>query len=154
MSDKAPTVKFEGAEIMFRNFAGKESQYNKAGDRNFAVKIDEALAQQLLADQWNAKFLEPREEGDEGQWYLPVTVKYENYPPKIVLVTSTARTPLNESAVEVLDWSEISNIDLIVRGHTWEVNGKVGIKAYVKTMYVTIEEDELDLKYGGVDYDG
>lgn len=150
MADQAPTIRIDDARIIFRNFAGKETQYNKAGDRNFGVIIEDTnVAKSLLEDGWNIKFLEPREEGDEGIWWLPVTVKYENYPPKIIMVTSVARTQLSEDAVEVLDYSDIKNIDMILRGHTWEVNGKVGVKAYVKTMYITLEEDELDLKYSG-----
>jgi hypothetical protein len=35
-----------------------------------------------------------------------------------------------------------------VRPYAWDVNGKTGVKAYLKTLFVTIDEDALELKYG------
>jgi hypothetical protein len=145
------TVLMEGVRIIFRNFAGKEGQYNREGDRNFGVILDEATAQKMAEDGWNIKWLKPREEDEEDspeQAWLPVSVKYDaGRPPRIVLITSRGRTNLDESEVVMLDWADITNVDMIVRPYEWNVSGKTGIKAYLQSMYVTIDEDPLERKY-------
>lgn len=142
------TVIMEGVRIIFRNFSGKEGQYNREGDRNFAVLLDEKTADLMAADGWNVKMLKPRDD-EEGQpqAYLPVAVNFRGRPPRIVMITSRNRTNLDESQVETLDWVDILNVDLIVRPYEWTVNGKSGIKAYLQSMYITIEEDPLEAKY-------
>lgn len=138
----------EDAQIMFRNFAGKEGPYNRAGSRNFAVLIpDEKTAKRMLKDDWNVKYLDPREEGDEPIPYISVEVSYKNRPPRVVMLTSNAKTSLNEDAVEVLDYADIQKVDLICNAYDWTVNGKSGVKAYLKSMFVTIDEDYLERKY-------
>lgn len=141
-------IVMEGARIGFKNFSGKEGQYNPPGRRNFCVFFDDKkLVDKLIEDGWNVRFLKPREDGDEPQPYLQVTVSYKNFPPKIVLITSQGKTTLDEEDLGMLDWAEIKNVDLIIRPYNWEVNGKNGVKAYVKSMYITIEEDEFESKY-------
>jgi hypothetical protein len=143
------TVIMEGVRIVFRNFRGKEDQYNREGDRNFAVLLDDTVANSMAEDGWNVKWLKPREEEAEesAQAYLQVSVSYKGRPPRIVLITSRGRTNLDESQVEMLDWADIKNVDLIVRPYEWTVNQKSGIKAYLQSIYVTIEEDPLEMKY-------
>jgi hypothetical protein len=58
---------------------------------------------------------------------------------------------LHEDEVEILDWADIQMTDLIVRPYEWAVNGKTGIKAYLQSIFVTIQEDELELKYADID---
>lgn len=143
----AKTVKVEGARIIFRNFSGRPSQFNREGDRNFGLVLTPEVAEQMLADGWNVRTLDPREDGDEATPYVGVTVNFANRPPRVVMLTSTTRTQLNESSVEVLDYAEIENVDVIIRGYDWEVNGKTGTKAYLQTAFITIVEDDLERKY-------
>ena len=128
MSRKATdNIIIENARIIFRNFSGKEDKYNRAGDRNFCVIIeDHNDAQRLIEDGWNIRVMPPREEGDEPRHYLQVAVSFKNFPPKVVMVTR-----------------------IILEGTK---NEKSGVKAYLKTMYVTIEEDEFAEKYAASEY--
>jgi hypothetical protein len=149
MVDNAKTFMVEDAPIIFRNFAGKEGQYNREGDRNFAVIIPLDIAEQMLKDGWNVRYLANREDEAEGDEvpYVQVSVNFKNRPPRVILLTSTTRTQLDEDSVEVLDWADIQTADLIARGYDWDVNGKTGTKAYLQSLFVTIEEDALERKY-------
>lgn len=149
MADKEvfKTFKIEDAQIIWRNFEGREGQFNIKGNREFSVILNPEEYNDLGALGWNVKIREPREEGEEPLLYITVTVGYKFRPPRITMVTSRARTPLDEERVAVLDWANIEKVDLIARANEWTVNGKSGMKAYLQTMFVIIEEDDLERKY-------
>ena len=150
MPDEVATFKVEDARLIFKNFSGREGPMNRAGERNFCVILDPETAAQMVDDGWNVRSLNPKEEGDEPTPYIQVSVGYKIRPPRITLITSAGRTQLDESTVDVLDYANMKLVDLIARASYWEVNGKTGIKAYLQTMFVTIEEDDLERKYAVV----
>lgn len=139
----------EDARLIYLNFEGRGDKFNRDGDRNFAVVLDEETARQMEADGWNVKFRDPRDEGDEPFCYIVVSVSFKVKPPQIFTVTeiTKVRTQLTESMVATLDYADIASVDLICTGYDWEVNGKSGTKAYLKKMFVTLRQDALDLKY-------
>lgn len=145
--EEAKTFMVEDAQIIFRNFSGREGQYNTEGSRNFSVILDPKSAKEMLKDGWNVRYLEAREEGEEETPYITVAVNFKNWPPRVVMMTSRVRTHLVEETVEVLDWANIEKVDLICRAYEWTVGDKSGVKAYLKSMFVTIEEDFLERKY-------
>lgn len=145
------TIRIDDAKIIIRNFEGKETKFNPPGRRNFGViipTIEQAVAMQ--GDGWNVKWLEPRpdaEEGTERVPWLPVDIDYQKYrPPHIVVITSKNRRNIGEDEVETLQWANLVLVDMIIRPYTWDPeHGK--IKAYLQTMFATIELDELQQKY-------
>lgn len=136
------------AKLIFRNFSGKPSQYSPEGRRTFSVVIDdEEFANQLINDGWNVKTRKPYRDDDPPSFHLPVAVFFGKFPPKVICRGSNGNVLLDENQVGMLDWVEIVNADLTIRPRTYEIAGRQGIKAYLKTLAVTILEDEIEKEY-------
>lgn len=147
------TITIENTRLVYRNFTGNESTYNREGDRNTCVVIpDREIAQLLQHDGWNVKYFSDDEEGNPGEPYIQVKLGYKKgRPPQVTLLTDRGgRTHLGENEVAILDWADIINVDVILGPYEWVRNGATGISAYLQTMYVTIKENELDAKYSDV----
>lgn len=152
MADRLSNVTIWNATLVFKNFAGREGKYNREGDRSCSVLLDDKLAADMKADGWNVKELKAREEGDTPQQYLPFSVRYPRpgdrvHPPTVVFITSKGRNIIPEEMCELIDQADIAKVDLIIRPYEWAVNGNTGVKAYLKSLYITMAEDELALHY-------
>lgn len=156
MSERKVTsnIKLEGARMIFKNFQGKKTDYNEEGNRNFGVLIDDDLAESLAADGWNVKRRPPREDDPDQheQAWLPVKVRFGQIPPIVVLITSRGKMPLDEETIGQLDWSVIKNADMIIRPYNYPaMRGRpAGVSAYLKSLYVTVVEDDLAMKYADI----
>lgn len=141
-------LELNDVRIVFRNFSGKPSPYNREGDRNFAVVIDDPeVAEALANDGWNVKIKEPLEEGDKPFCFLTVKVKFNRDNPRlnptIYLVAGKKRLKLDEEMVGILDEIDIENVSMDIRPYNYDVNGKTGVSAYLLRIMVVQEMDRF-----------
>lgn len=141
-------LQIDDARIIFRNFSGAPSKFNREGDRNFAVIIPEQeIADALIAEGWNVKIKPPREDGDTPFMYLPVKIKFNDRGPRVYLKSGSNIIRLDEESVSCLDHVDIISVDLDIRPYDWNVNGMEGRTAYLQSIQVTQEIDRFYDQY-------
>jgi hypothetical protein len=149
-------LQIDDARIIYRNFSGAPSKFNREGDRNFAVVIpDQETADILIDDGWNVKIKPPREDGDMPFMYLPVKIKYndDGRGPTAYLKSGRAMNRLTEETICTLDDVDILSVDMDLRPYDWDINGKVGRTAYLQSIHVTQEVDRFAERYAAENED-
>lgn len=132
-------LQIDDARITYRNFSGVGTQFNREGDRNFSVIIDdEEIADALVEAGWNVRIKPPREEGDKPFMHLPIKIKINERGPNCYLISGKAMVKLDEEGIDCLDNVDIASVSLDVRPYDWELpNGKTGRSAYLQSIRVT-----------------
>lgn len=138
----------DGRQIIFKNFEGRGDKFNREGDRNFSLRIDnEDTADALVKEGWNVRIKEGRDE-DEGPFMrLPIKVKFTNYGPNVYLRTGDRVNELNEESIACLDNIEIESVDMDIRPYDWDVNGRTGRTAYLQSMEVVQRIDRFAARH-------
>ena len=141
-------LQIDEAKIVYRNFSGIGSKFNREGDRNFAVIIpDQEIADALVNEGWNVKIKPPRDEDDTPFMYLPVKIKFSDRGPIAYLKSGANVVTLDEESISCLDDVDILSVDLDIRPYDWEVNGKTGRTAYLQSINVTQEINRFKARY-------
>ena len=141
-------LQIDDARIVYRNFSGTGSKFNREGDRNFAVVIpDQDMADELVNRGWNVKIKPPRDEDDAPFMFLPVKIKFNERGPKVYLQSGEKTVELDEEGIDCLDDVDILGVDLDIRPYDWEVNGKEGRSAYLQAINVIQNIDRFGAKY-------
>ena len=137
-------LQIDDARIVYRNFTGAPSKFNREGDRNFAVVIpDEEIKDALVEEGWNVKIKPPREDGDTPFMFLPVKIKFNDRGPVVYLKSGNVVNKLDEESIDCLDNVDILSVDMDIRPYDWEVNGKTGRTAYLQSIQVIQQIDRF-----------
>lgn len=144
-------LQIDEADIIYRNFSGIGSKFNREGDRNFAVRIDDReIADRLVEDGWNVKIKEFEDGGI--LMHLPVKIKFNERGPAVYLKTGRNMNRLDEESVDCLDHVDILSVDLDIRPYDWDVNGKTGRTAYLQAIHVTQDVDRFAQRHAEEEY--
>lgn len=145
----------DGARLKFRNFAGRETDFNREGERNFKWDLsnDPELARTLADNGWNVSF---KESNDPDRPYIDmlVKIKYKNgNGPDAYLVTNGKRVRLDEVSIARLDEISIKRVDMDIRPFDWELkSGKTGRTAYLNAIEVVQDIDRFAARYAEEEY--
>lgn len=144
-------LQIDDARIIFKNFEGRGDKFNREGDRNFSLLIeDPATAEALQREGWNVKIKEGRDEDDGPFMRLPVKVKFTDYGPNVYLISGGRRVELDEESIGCLDNIEIESVDMDLRPYDWDVNGRTGRTAYLQSMQVVQRIDRFAARYANM----
>lgn len=136
-------LEIDDCQIMFRNFKGEETAFNRKGDRNFAVILDDEAYNILKDTEWNVKV--KINNNDEPYYFLPVKVKLEGYRPPVIYIQNMGKTTvLDNENIGILDEIGIKNVKLDLRSYDWTVNNKNGRAAYLKSMLIVKDTDRFE----------
>lgn len=146
-------LQVDNCRIRFKNFEGRQTDYNRLGDRNFALVIPNMeIAEALMNDKneygvgWNVNIKEV-EDGDP-HISLKVKVKFNEWGPKIFVRTGNARIRLTEENVKELDRMSISHIDMDIRPYDGSTRQNGPFRAaYLDAMEVVQNVDRFTARY-------
>jgi hypothetical protein len=141
-------MQIDDAKIIFRNFEGRGDKFNREGDRNFSLLIEDPnTADAMIREGWNVRIKPGRDEEDGPLMRLPIKIKFSDYGPKVYLWTGNRRNELDEDSIACLDNIDIESVNLDIRPYDWEVNGRTGRTAYLQTIEVFQRVDRFQERY-------
>lgn len=152
---RAEKLELEHAKIMggkFKNFSGRQTEYNKEGSRYIHIVIPSDKVDDLIEKGWTIKQLPPREEGDEPVYFLKVNIRFVadggiNDPKIYKGISSDNMHKVTVDTVSDMDRDEFENIDIVIRPYHWSRSTGEGISAYLEEMYALIKGSRFSAKY-------
>lgn len=145
----------EDAKLLFTNFAGSPTRYDReGGKREFSVALPLNLVEDLEKDGWNVKYRKNADgEFDPERPYLGVKVSYKFKAPAIWLIAGGRKQFMTEDTVGTLDNITIKTADVVIHPSVYDVRGQQGISAYVKELYVVMDDESASFasKYADLD---
>ena len=158
-------LQIDNARITYTNFSGVGSKFNREGDRNFALIIEDGYIDKdpviksadeirdiLRADVnkygvgWNVKRKPPRDEDDDPFIFMTIKLRMTERT-TVYLKTGDNLVKLDEESVGMLDNIDILNVDLDVRPYDDTMASGPFRAAYVDSMCVTQNVDRFKARY-------
>lgn len=144
-----------GDQITWRHMELDPNGMYNTGNRYFAIRLDDDLANELADEGWNVIWRNVNRNEEEPELlkgFLKVFIKYgTRFPVDIYLVNANrqSKTLLNEEDLDNLhmDTKSIESIDVMVRPYYWTYGDQHGVKAQVQAMNILLAQTDFDDDY-------
>lgn len=149
-------VLIDDAKITWTNFAGRKDDYNRNGDREFTVIVDDPdIAEELMARGCNLKIKHPEDRNEPPRMTFKVKVSYRFGAPAVYLDNGRNVVNLTEDTIGTLDRIDIERVDMdIYFGKEWTNNGTTARTAYLDKIMVTQSVDRFRERFAEEEYPG
>ena len=140
-------------DIIYRNFSGRTSQFNKNGNLKFTIVIDPNVADRLEKNGWNIKRRPSKNDENEEFCTLEVRVRFDLSfaKPRIKQFTRSGCVDISEDNVGNFDNAEFETADVVLRQYLWSTPaGDSGVSAQLSEMYVRLQEGVLESKWADI----
>lgn len=137
-------------DIIYRNFSGRQTQYNRNGNMKFSIVIDPAMSAKLAKEGWNVKSRPSKNNDEEEFCTLEVRVRFDLSftRPTILQVARSGRVKVDEHNIANFDDAEFEYADIVLRQYVWtNPAGETGVSAQLAEMYVRLQEGVLEAKW-------
>lgn len=151
-----PKIKIKHAAMFAKNFSGKKTD---DGKRSFCVYLNdldnirykeedyvnpEEFAQALRLDGWNVKQSKYDDDDGNPQFFIPVEVRFDPYPPEVLVHVNGKDVEYTEEMVGALD--KLTNFDIIdayvsIRPRVWDDHGNFRVKAFLNKLELEVDDD-------------
>lgn len=151
-----PKLKIRHAQIFAKNFSGKKSE---DGKKTFCVYVDdldnirykeedyntpEDFVEALRLDGWNVKKSKYDDDNGNPRYFIPVEVRFDPYPPEIIVHVNGKDLEYDESLVGSLD--KLTNFDILdayvsVRPRVWDDHGQYRVKGFLNKLELEVDDD-------------
>lgn len=142
----------EDARLLFPNFAGIATEFNKPGDRNSCVLIGDELAAQLAAIGWNIRIGKSTDPDVVPGKFINFTVKIDSkFPPRLWLIRQGHRPELmSPEDYNILDFARFKSVSLKINQYIWQEKPQ-RVSGYLEEGFFELMPDPLRDRYFAVD---
>ena len=149
---KYEPIELQDATLLFPNFAGVPNQFNKAGDRNSCVLIDDALAGQLSAIGWNVRIGKSSDPDVIPGKFISFTVNTDaKFPPRLWLIRQGRRPELMAPEdFNILDFARFKSVSLKINHYIWQEKPQK-VSGFLEEGFFELQPDPLRDRYFAVD---
>ena len=171
--DERGFIHVDNAVITSKNFAGVEIRHprnpkkivNSEGNRNFSLELTQEAAELLSAYRvsnepdkaFKVQVSVPDDDAEDQtpRIFLTVKLKYRyddkgkpfRSNPKVRQYSKNGMTEKTEKNIDTVDEVYIEKADLIFSPYPYDVNGNIGLSAYLTQLNYKIKENDLNSKW-------